>query len=70
VFQFVSTWTDFLNPVIYLHDSDKYTLSIGIYPFFGQHDVEWGKSAAHRQEPEPTHLLCTKSGQASVHACS
>jgi multiple sugar transport system permease protein len=42
VFQFVWTWTDFLNPLIYLNDSDKYTLSIGLYSFFGQHGVEWG----------------------------
>ncbi|MBN9344950.1 MAG: carbohydrate ABC transporter permease [Devosia sp.] len=42
VFQFVWTWTDFLNPLIYLNDSDKYTLSIGLYSFFGQHGVQWG----------------------------
>lgn len=42
VFQFVWTWTDFLNPLIYLNDSSKYTLSIGLYAFFGQHDVAWG----------------------------
>ena len=42
MFQFVWTWTDFLNPLIYLNDSDKYTLSIGLYSFFGQHGVQWG----------------------------
>lgn len=42
VFQFVWTWTDFLNPLIYLNDSEKYTLSIGLYAFFGEHDVAWG----------------------------
>jgi multiple sugar transport system permease protein len=41
-FQFIWTWTDFLNPLIYLNDSDKYTLSIGLYSFFGQHGVQWG----------------------------
>ncbi len=30
------------NPLIYLNDSDKYTLSIGLYSFFGQHGVQWG----------------------------
>jgi len=42
VFQFVWTWTDFLNPLIYLNDPSKYTLSIGLYSFFGQNDVAWG----------------------------
>jgi multiple sugar transport system permease protein len=42
VFQFVWSWTDFLNPLIYLNDADTYTLSIGLYSFFGQHGVEWG----------------------------
>lgn len=42
VFQFVWTWTDFLNPLIYLNDPAKYTLSIGLYNFFSEHGVEWG----------------------------
>lgn len=42
IFQFVWAWTDFLNPLIYLHDSAKYTLSIGLYSFFGEHNAEWG----------------------------
>jgi multiple sugar transport system permease protein len=42
VFQFVWTWTDFLNPLIYLNDSSKYTLSIGLYNFFSEHGVAWG----------------------------
>lgn len=42
VFQFVWTWTDFLNPLIYLNDASKYTLSIGLYGFFSEHDVAWG----------------------------
>jgi multiple sugar transport system permease protein len=42
VFQFVWTWTDFLNPLIYLNDTKKYTLSIGLYNFFSENGVEWG----------------------------
>ena len=42
IFQFVWSWTDFLNPLIYLNDPSKYTLSIGLYSFFGEHTVEWG----------------------------
>ena len=42
VFQFVWAWTDFLNPLIYLADPEQYTLSIGLYSFFGENDVAWG----------------------------
>lgn len=42
VFQFVWAWTDFLNPLIYLGDPSQYTLSIGLYAFFGQNNVAWG----------------------------
>ena len=42
IFQFMWTWTDFLNPLIYLNDPSTYTLSIGLYTFFGQNTVAWG----------------------------
>lgn len=42
MFQFIWAWVDFLNPLIYLNDPDKYTLSIGIYAFFGQNTAAWG----------------------------
>jgi multiple sugar transport system permease protein len=42
VFQFMWTWTDFLLPLLYLNDKDKYTLSIGLYSFFSEHGVDWG----------------------------
>ncbi|MBW1640707.1 carbohydrate ABC transporter permease [Microbacterium resistens] len=42
IFQFVWAWTDFLNPLIYLNDESIYTLSIGLYAFFGENDVAWG----------------------------
>lgn len=30
VISFVANWNDFLNPLIYLNDSDKYTLALGL----------------------------------------
>ena len=43
VFQFIWTWTDFLNPLIYLNDPELYTLSIGLYSFLNtQQGVQWG----------------------------
>jgi multiple sugar transport system permease protein len=42
LFAFVWSWVDFLNPLIYLNDANKYTLSIGLYSFFSEHGIEWG----------------------------
>src|SRR5690606_35091305 len=42
VFQFVWSWTDFLGPLLYLNDSSRYTLSLGIYAFFNEQGVDWG----------------------------
>ena len=42
IFQFMWSWTDFLNPLIYLNDAANYTLSIGLFTFFGQNTVAWG----------------------------
>ena len=42
LFAFVWTWVDFLNPLIYLTDSSRYTLSIGLYNLFSEHGIEWG----------------------------
>lgn len=42
MFQFIWAWVDFLNPLIYLNDASSYTLSIGIYSFFGQNTAAWG----------------------------
>jgi multiple sugar transport system permease protein len=42
LFAFVWAWVDFLGPLIYLSDPNKYTLSIGLYNFFSQYGIEWG----------------------------
>ena len=34
-------WNDFLGPLIFLSDLDKYTLALGLRFFQGQHRVEW-----------------------------
>ena len=48
LFTFIGAWNDFLGPLIYLMDEDKYTLSIGLTMFHGQyydatgtHDGPW-----------------------------
>jgi ABC-type glycerol-3-phosphate transport system permease component len=35
VFAFIGNWNDFLGPLIYIRDTDKYTLAIGLQRFQG-----------------------------------
>jgi ABC-type glycerol-3-phosphate transport system permease component len=37
VFAFVSTWNDFMGPLVYLSTNEKYTLSLGLAFFQGTH---------------------------------
>jgi ABC-type glycerol-3-phosphate transport system permease component len=41
VFTFQAAWTDFLAPLIYLHDQTKYTISLGLSFFRSNYDVRW-----------------------------
>ncbi len=41
VFSFMHNWNDFLGPLIFLSDNDKYTLALGLRFFQGQYRVEW-----------------------------
>ncbi|MBQ6121325.1 MAG: carbohydrate ABC transporter permease [Clostridia bacterium] len=41
VFTFMNTWNDFMGPLIYLKDSNKYTVSLGLQQFIGQYTTEW-----------------------------
>ncbi len=40
VFTFKDTWNDFFGPLIYLNDSQKYTLAVGLAFFNGQFRVD------------------------------
>lgn len=42
LFTFLAAWNDFLNPLIYLMDESKYTLSLGLAMFRGQYLSSWG----------------------------
>ncbi len=42
LFSFIWTWTDFLTPLIYLQDQNKFTLSLGLQQFQESHSAEWG----------------------------
>ena len=44
VFSFLYNWNDFMGPLIYLHDTDKYNLALGLNLFRGQYldRLPWG----------------------------
>ena len=46
LFTFLATWNDYLGPLIYLNSPEKYTLSLGLAQFRGEHGVEWGSLMA------------------------
>ncbi len=41
VFQFIGSWNDFMGPLIYLTDTEKRTISIGLQSFLGQYGADW-----------------------------
>ncbi|MGI6107836.1 MAG: carbohydrate ABC transporter permease [Lachnospiraceae bacterium] len=41
IFTFMGTWNDFNGPLIYLYDSDKYTLALGLAFFKGLYTSKW-----------------------------
>lgn len=41
LFSFMNTWNDFLGPLIYLNDSEKYTVALGLQLFIGSYRAEW-----------------------------
>lgn len=41
IFQMLGTWNDFQGPLIYLQNSEMYTLQIGLQQFKTAHDTDW-----------------------------
>lgn len=41
LFAFIWSWTDFMGPLIYLTDSSKWTISIGLSQFTSSHGLDW-----------------------------
>ncbi|MDF2871139.1 MAG: hypothetical protein K0R05_2714 [Anaerocolumna sp.] len=42
IFTFVSTWNDYLGPLIYLKTETKKTIQLGLRMFIGQYSAEYG----------------------------
>lgn len=41
IFSFLSSWNDFMGPLIYLNDESKFTLSLGLQMFQGSYGAQW-----------------------------
>jgi multiple sugar transport system permease protein len=41
IFSGLNVWNDFLGPLIYLNDTSKYTLALGLAQFLGQYSAQW-----------------------------
>jgi multiple sugar transport system permease protein len=41
LFTFMGAWTDYLGPLVYLHDERQFTLALGLTAFLGKHGADW-----------------------------
>lgn len=46
IYTFLSTWNDFLNPLIYLNQMSRYTVAVGLQYFVGQYSSQWNDMMA------------------------
>ena len=46
VFSFLWAWNDFLGPLLYLNNPEKFTLAIGLQDFQGQRNTAWNQLMA------------------------
>lgn len=41
LFSFMSSWNDFLGPLVYISDPEKYTVALGLQQFKGLYSAQW-----------------------------
>ena len=46
IFTFMGSWNDFQGPLIYLYDSDRFTLALGLSFFKGMYTSKWNQLMA------------------------
>jgi ABC-type glycerol-3-phosphate transport system permease component len=46
LFTLIGTWSDFLNPLVYLQESDFYTISVGLANFQNRYMTQWNQLMA------------------------
>ena len=42
IFTFMSTWNDFIRPLIFLTSNKNMTLTLGLYNLVGSYATDWG----------------------------
>lgn len=46
IFAFLDAWSDYLAPLIYINNPDKFTLSLGLQQYLNQFSVDWNSLMA------------------------
>ena len=46
LFQFLATWNDFFDPLLYINDPSRYTLAYGLQQFMSSYDSKWAQLMA------------------------
>ena len=46
LFQFLGSWNDFMGPLIYINDPDRYTLAYGLQQFYSSYGGKWAQLMA------------------------
>ena len=41
IFTFMTSWNDFMGPLLYLNDQDKFTISLGLKSFLSMYGSQW-----------------------------
>jgi multiple sugar transport system permease protein len=41
IFTFMASWNDFMGPLLYLHDQEKFTISLGLKSFLSMYGSQW-----------------------------
>lgn len=46
ILNFMNAWNDFITPLYYLNDSSKWPMTLAVYNFFGQFQMNWNLVSA------------------------
>ncbi|THF79138.1 carbohydrate ABC transporter permease [Cohnella fermenti] len=46
ILNFMGTWSDFIHPLYFLNNSDKWPMTLAVYNFFGRFQVNWNLVSA------------------------
>ncbi len=46
ILNFMGSWSDFIHPLYFLNNSDKWPMTLAVYNFFGRFQVNWNLVSA------------------------